>query len=206
MTPDNVRRHRRIHPLHLTNSPLGRMLIAATDKGICSIQFDSDEELERGQTRVPFRRLSDDAKRGQACCARCAAVNRMARCLSIFKPPLSRVWKYLQSIPFGNSLTARLRKRLASPRQPVPWPEPAPPTLLQWPFLVIAWSGEMATWQAIAGARNGKRLCGVWNENTRKPKFWTNPRSALVTDGRSFIVSRHSTVVQDTWAACLSPI
>src|SRR5258708_18443402 len=45
------------------NSPLGRLLIAATDKGICSIKFaDSDEELEQGlKQEFPFAvRRRDD--------------------------------------------------------------------------------------------------------------------------------------------------
>src|ERR1700691_1558484 len=49
----------------IAGSPLGRMLIAATDKGICSIQFaDSDEQLQQGLMReFPFatRRRDDDA-------------------------------------------------------------------------------------------------------------------------------------------------
>src|ERR1035438_10377816 len=45
-------------------SPLGRMLIAATDKGICAIQFaDSDQQLQQGLMReFPFAvRRRDDA-------------------------------------------------------------------------------------------------------------------------------------------------
>ena len=51
MTPDKYRRGAIAAPIRytFTDSPLGRMLIAATDKGICAIQFaDSDEELEHG--------------------------------------------------------------------------------------------------------------------------------------------------------------
>ena len=42
----------------IAGSPLGRMLIAATDKGICAIQFaDSDQQLvARPDARVPLRR------------------------------------------------------------------------------------------------------------------------------------------------------
>jgi len=46
-----------------TDSPLGRMLVAATDKGICSIQFaETDDELTEGLKReFPFaRRKRDD--------------------------------------------------------------------------------------------------------------------------------------------------
>src|SRR5580700_10971229 len=48
----------------IAGSPLGRMLIAATDKGICSIQFaDNDEQLQQGLMReFPFAvRRRDDA-------------------------------------------------------------------------------------------------------------------------------------------------
>ncbi len=50
MTPDKYRRGAIAAPIRYTcsDSPLGRMLIAATDKGICSIQFaNSDGELEQ---------------------------------------------------------------------------------------------------------------------------------------------------------------
>src|SRR5437870_7182771 len=51
MEPGKYRRGAIAAPIRysFTESPIGRMLIAATDKGICSIQFaDSEEELEQG--------------------------------------------------------------------------------------------------------------------------------------------------------------
>jgi AraC family transcriptional regulator, regulatory protein of adaptative response / methylated-DNA-[protein]-cysteine methyltransferase len=51
MEPAKYRRGAIAAPIRYTcaDSPLGRLLIAATDKGICSIKFaDSDEELEQG--------------------------------------------------------------------------------------------------------------------------------------------------------------
>src|SRR5881394_2278935 len=51
MEPTKYRRGAIAAPIRYTcaNSPLGRILIATTEKGICSIQFaDSDEELEQG--------------------------------------------------------------------------------------------------------------------------------------------------------------
>src|SRR6202158_173715 len=51
MDPAKYRRGAIAAPIRYTcaTSPLGRMLIAATDKGICSIKFaDSDEELDQG--------------------------------------------------------------------------------------------------------------------------------------------------------------
>ncbi len=65
MTPDKYRRGAVAAFIRYTiaNSPLGRMLIAATDKGICAIQFaDSDEQLQQGLMReFPFAtRRRDD--------------------------------------------------------------------------------------------------------------------------------------------------
>ena len=93
------------------DSPLGRILIAATDKGICSIQFaDSDEELEQGlRLEFPFanRRRDDDELM--------PTVERLVqhmRGLDVSSSlPLDiqatafqrRVWSYLQTIGFGQT-------------------------------------------------------------------------------------------------------
>ena len=66
MTPEKYRRGAVAAVVRYTiaNSPLGRMLIAATDKGICAIQFaDSDQQLQQGLIReFPFAvRRRDDA-------------------------------------------------------------------------------------------------------------------------------------------------
>ncbi len=66
MTPDKYRRGAIAAPIRYTttDSPLGRMMIAATDKGVCSIQFaDTDDELEHGlRHEFPFAvRKRDDA-------------------------------------------------------------------------------------------------------------------------------------------------
>jgi AraC family transcriptional regulator of adaptative response/methylated-DNA-[protein]-cysteine methyltransferase len=66
MTPDKYRRGAIAVPIRFTSvpSPLGRMLVAATEKGICAIRFgNSDAELEQGLRReYPFaaRRREDD--------------------------------------------------------------------------------------------------------------------------------------------------
>src|SRR5712691_2264225 len=111
MTPDKYRRGAIAAPIRYTiaDSPLGRMLVAATDKGICSIQFaDSDDELEHGlRHEFPFAvRRRDDAAmltwkqhllrqiRGQ----------RLNSSLPLDIQATAfqrRVWTYLQSIPFG---------------------------------------------------------------------------------------------------------
>src|SRR5436309_5601975 len=64
MTPDKYRRGAIAAAIRYTcaDSPLGRMLIAATDKGICSIQFGgSDAELLEGLKReFPFAVRKED--------------------------------------------------------------------------------------------------------------------------------------------------
>src|SRR5215472_676490 len=92
-------------------SRLGRMFIAATDKGICSIQFgDSDEELEQGlKQEFPFaQRRRDDA-------AMAGFVQQLLERMNGSEPAASlpldiratafqrRVWSYLQSLGFGQT-------------------------------------------------------------------------------------------------------
>src|SRR3954471_23601115 len=66
MEPAKYRRGAIAAPIRYTcaDSPLGRILIARTDKGICSIQFaSSDEELEQGlRQEFPFAIRHRDEK------------------------------------------------------------------------------------------------------------------------------------------------
>jgi len=111
MTPDKYRRGAIAAPIRYTfaDSPLGRMLIAATDKGICSIQFaNSDDELEQGlRHEFPFanRRRDDDAmqtwKKDLLRQMRGQGLNSTLP-LDIQATAFQRrVWAHLQSIPFG---------------------------------------------------------------------------------------------------------
>ena len=111
MTPDKYRRGAIAAPIRytLSDSPLGRMLIAATDKGICAIQFaDSDDELIQGlKHEFPFasRRRDDQAMQTW----RNDLLGQMSGQKLNSKLPLDiqatafqrRVWTYLQSIPSG---------------------------------------------------------------------------------------------------------
>ncbi len=113
MTPDKYRRGAIAAPIRYTcaDSPLGRMLIAATDKGICTIQFaDSDDELEHGlKHEFPFavRRRDDDAMESWK--QDLLTQMKGERLKSSLSLPLDiqatafqrRVWTYLQSIPLG---------------------------------------------------------------------------------------------------------
>jgi AraC family transcriptional regulator of adaptative response/methylated-DNA-[protein]-cysteine methyltransferase len=111
MTPDKYRRGAIAASIRYTcnDSPLGRMLIAATDRGICAIQFArSDGELIEGLKReFPFatRKVDEGGLRSWA-----SALLRHMRGKDLNSSlPLDiratafqrRVWTYLQSIPFG---------------------------------------------------------------------------------------------------------
>jgi len=115
MEPAKYRRGAVAAPIRYTcaPSPLGRILIASTDKGICSIQFaNSEEELEQGlKQEFPFAvRRRDD--RGLADLV--ASISRHMQGLEVAPSlPLDiqatafqrRVWTYLQSLRFGETRT-----------------------------------------------------------------------------------------------------
>lgn len=93
------------------NSPLGRMLVAATDKGICSIAFgDSEAALVKGlRAEYPNAQF----KRAEAVLHRWigALLKQMFGEPANSPLPLDiqatafqrRVWQHLQSIPFGST-------------------------------------------------------------------------------------------------------
>jgi len=111
MTPDKYRRGAIAAAIRYicADSPLGRMLIATTERGICSIQFArSDGELLEGLKReFPFAARKLDAGGLQSWVA---ALLRQMRGKDLDASlPLDiratafqrRVWAYLQKIPFG---------------------------------------------------------------------------------------------------------
>lgn len=113
MDPAKYRRGAIAAPIRYTctASPLGRMLIAATEKGICSIQFaDSDEELEQSlRQEFPFalRRRDDNELTTLAQ----NVIGQMRGSEPAETLPLDiratafqrRVWTYLQSLGFGET-------------------------------------------------------------------------------------------------------
>jgi len=117
MTPDKYRRGAIATTIRYicADSPLGRMMIAATDRGICSIQFArTDGELIEGlKHEFPFssRKLDGDDgglkswvsallrhMRGKDTDNRAGAALPLDIRATAFQ---RRVWAYLQSIPFG---------------------------------------------------------------------------------------------------------
>jgi AraC family transcriptional regulator of adaptative response/methylated-DNA-[protein]-cysteine methyltransferase len=111
MTPDKYRRGAIAAAIRYTcaDSPLGRMLVAATERGICAIQFArSDGELMEGLKReFPFaaRKADEGGLRSwvSALLRHMRGKNQDASLpLDIRATAFQRlVWAYLQSIPFG---------------------------------------------------------------------------------------------------------
>jgi AraC family transcriptional regulator of adaptative response/methylated-DNA-[protein]-cysteine methyltransferase len=109
----------------IAGSPLGRMLIAATDKGICAIQFgDSDQQLVQGLIReFPFAvRRRDDAAMSEW-------RENLARLIQGQETnpslPLDiratafqrRVWEALQRIPRGETRSySAVAKKIGMPK------------------------------------------------------------------------------------------
>lgn len=126
MTPDKYRRGAIAAPIRYTfaDSPLGRMLIAATDKGICAIQFaDSDDELEHGlRHEFPFaiRRRDDHKMAGLTKrLLRHMRGDRLSPALPLDIQATAfqrKVWAYLQKIPFGSTRSyAAVAKGISQP-------------------------------------------------------------------------------------------
>jgi AraC family transcriptional regulator, regulatory protein of adaptative response / methylated-DNA-[protein]-cysteine methyltransferase len=117
MTPDKYRRGAVAAAIRyaIADSPLGRMLIAATERGVCSIQFGrSDGELIEGLKReFPFatRKLEEGGLQTWIT----ALLSQMTGKELNTTLPLDiratafqrRVWTYLQSIPFGSTRSYR---------------------------------------------------------------------------------------------------
>jgi AraC family transcriptional regulator, regulatory protein of adaptative response / methylated-DNA-[protein]-cysteine methyltransferase len=126
MTPEKYRRGAVAAIVHYTiaDSPLGRMMIAATDKGICAISFaDSDHELQQGLMReFPFasRRRDDGAmSKWQTSLTRLMQGQKINPSLPLDIRATAfqrRVWEALQEIPRGETRSySALAKQIGSP-------------------------------------------------------------------------------------------
>ena len=127
MTPDKYRRGAVAAAIRFTcaDSPLGRMIIAATERGICSIQFArTDAELMTGLKReFPFAiRKSDDGglKSWVQSLLRQMKGGKLDDSLPLDIRATAfqrRVWTYLQSIPFGETQSySQVAKGIGAPR------------------------------------------------------------------------------------------
>ncbi len=117
MTPSSYRKGGKGERIDfaLADSPLGRMLVASTQKGICAITFgDSDAALEEG-LRTEFPAADCRGNAGPLTAAVTAAVTAMLEHLKgktrQFPLPLDIratvfqrvVWKALQAVPYGTT-------------------------------------------------------------------------------------------------------
>jgi AraC family transcriptional regulator, regulatory protein of adaptative response / methylated-DNA-[protein]-cysteine methyltransferase len=127
MTPEKYRRGAVAAVVRYTiaSSPLGRMLIAATDKGICSIQFaDADEQLQQGLMReFPFAtRRRDDAAMSEwkVNLTRLMEGGETNRSLPLDIRATAfqrRVWEALQRIPPGETRSySAVAKKIGLPK------------------------------------------------------------------------------------------
>lgn len=113
MTPDKYRRGAIAATIRYacSDSPLGRMLIGGTDRGVCSIQFGrTDAELLQGLKReFPFAARKEDQGGLQSWIDEFLSHMRgkdldSSLPLDIRATAFQRkVWTYLQSIPFGET-------------------------------------------------------------------------------------------------------
>ncbi len=162
------------------------MLIAATDRGICSIQFArSDGELIDGLKReFPFAARKVDVG-GLRSWVEALLQHMRGKDLDSSLPLdiratafQRRVWTYLQSIPFGDTRSYQpggqgdrpaqrdprrgpcLRHQPGRGRDPVPSRGPR----------------ATAAWEAIAGASSGRRPCSRWSSSPSSSprRFRTN--------------------------------
>jgi AraC family transcriptional regulator, regulatory protein of adaptative response / methylated-DNA-[protein]-cysteine methyltransferase len=129
MTPEKYRRGAVAAVIRFTiaKSPLGPMLIAATDKGICSIQFaDSEEQLQQGLMReFPFAtRRRDDAAMSEYRGNLADIMNGSGEDANQSLPLdiratafQRRVWEALQRIPRGETLSySAVAKKIGMPK------------------------------------------------------------------------------------------
>jgi len=127
MTPDKYRRGAVAATVRyaIVDSPLGRMLIAATDRGVCSIQFArTDGELIEGlKHEFPFALRKPDQGGLQAWIASLLATMTGSEVNSALPLDIRatafqrRVWTYLQSIPFGSTRSyIQVAKAIGQPK------------------------------------------------------------------------------------------
>lgn len=126
MTPEKYRRGAVAAVVRYTiaSSPLGRMLIGATDKGICAISFaDSDQHLQQGLIReFPFavrRRDDDGMSQWRATITQLIQGEEVNPSLPLDIRATAfqrRVWEALQRIPRGETSSySAIAKKIGMP-------------------------------------------------------------------------------------------
>ncbi len=132
---------------------LGAVLVAATERGVCAIEFGDDpDELVRGlQDRFAKARLIGGDEGFERLVAEVVgAVEDPRKATNL---PLDvrgtafqeRVWQALRTIPSGQTAPyAEIAAAIGAPRRSGRWRRPAAPIPLRWPFPATVWSGPTA--------------------------------------------------------------
>jgi AraC family transcriptional regulator of adaptative response/methylated-DNA-[protein]-cysteine methyltransferase len=112
MTPARYRRHGAGVTIRyaIAPSPIGQMLIAATERGICSVQFGNSSVALEHELRAEYPQAeiarSDDKLAGQIKAVRAIIQGNSTKPLSLDVPATAfqrRVWEELQLIPRGTT-------------------------------------------------------------------------------------------------------
>ncbi len=153
-------------------TPLGRMLVAATERGLCAVRFgESATELERG-LRIEFHAAQlhrDDAamrRYVEPLLASLAARRPRSICRSMCAPPLSSRKSGRRCNGFRAAKRAAIpksRARSAIRKQCARWLGLARRIQWRWPCRVIVSSAAMATRRDIGGEWSARR--SYWKAN-----------------------------------------
>ncbi|SEC23860.1 bifunctional DNA-binding transcriptional regulator/O6-methylguanine-DNA methyltransferase Ada [Terriglobus roseus] len=127
MTPGARKRlgeHQHIH-YSIVDSPLDRMLVAATDRGVCLIAFDTSDEVLREELRSRFAAAELEEDSGRLAEHARTVLLHLSESSTAKRLPLhvratafqQRVWKALEAIPHGETRTyAQLAAEIGSPK------------------------------------------------------------------------------------------
>lgn len=173
----------------LVSCSMGLMMVAATQRGVCSIEFGDhgDSLIQQLHERFPRAMFLPGDKTFRIWLSRILKYldqsghhpgewqKNFSICRSIFRAHYSsnRCGKRCEIFQREKPLAiAKWRKRSASPKPFVRWLAHAPATLLQYSFPVIAWFDSRASYPAIVGALRARQNYCV--ANLKKQKIETS--------------------------------
>jgi AraC family transcriptional regulator of adaptative response/methylated-DNA-[protein]-cysteine methyltransferase len=109
----------------IVDSPLDRMLVASTDRGLCLIAFDTSDEVLREELRARFRAAEIEEDTDRLAAHGKAVLEHLSESGAAKRLPLhvratafqQRVWKALEAIPRGETRTyAELAAAIGAPK------------------------------------------------------------------------------------------
>ena len=139
----------------IADSALGKMLVAATQRGLCAVRFGDDAKLLERELREEFHAAEirrDDAGLREfvdSILSGLAAQKTLWTCLSTSgRRPSSKRYGALcgRFLPERPVRTPRSRRTSATPRPPGQSREPAPPIRSLSLFHATAWFAKTETW------------------------------------------------------------